>query len=271
MFDRLIDAHNLRVGLRAHQTGKAVAGIAADTAALMRILLVEHDPDRYVEGLQSRTCEVVGQLLNARLMTDGGPGIGSVGRRFGRILSAVPMHLIEILGLGVVRLQIVVADRPGGRDTAVVAQFAEIFLAQPEQSSTVKLGVAADVVIGMRMEFLAILVEPRLFRAVVGVDVDDLRIPVRFLAGNVVTALKNQDALTGRSQVISDRSTTRAGSDDDYVVVIVTHDANPPLAPQKMQRLSLLWWSLQQFTACCPFRHRYSSAANSMPSGGAVK
>src|SRR5271166_5305223 len=271
MSDRLIDAHNLRIGLRAHQTGKAVAGVAADAAALVRVSLVEHDPDRHVEGLQTRTCEVVGQLLNARLMTDGGPGVGGVGRRLGRIFSAVSVHLIEILGLGIVRFQIVIANWPSGRDATVVTQFAEILFAQPEQSSTIELGVATDVVIGMRMEFLAILVEPRLFGVVVGINVDDLRIPVRFLAGNVVTALKDQDALAGRSQVISERSATRAGSDDDHVVVIVTHDANPPLAPQKMQRLSLLWWSLQHFTACCPFRHRYSSAANSMPSGGAVR
>src|SRR5271165_1449677 len=256
MLDRLIDTHNLRVGLRAYQTGKAVAGVAANAAALVRIFLVEHDPDRDVEGLQSRTREIVGQLLNARLMTDGGPGIGSVGRWFGRIFSAVSVHLIQILGLGIVRLQIVITDRPSGRDATVMAQFAEIFLAQPEQSSTVKLGIAADVVVGMRMEFLAIPVEPRLFRVVVGVDVDDLWIPVRFLARNIVAALKDQYPLSGRRQVIGECSATRAGSDDDYVIVIVTHDANPPLAPQKMQRLSLMWWSLQHFTASCPFRHR---------------
>src|SRR5271165_2016726 len=240
MFDRLIYAHNLRVGLRTYQTGKAIAGVAANAAALVRILFVEHDPDRHVEGLQSRTREVVGQLLNARLMTDGGPRIGSVGRWFGRIFSTIAVHLIEVLSLGVIRFQIVVADRPSGRDAAVVAQLAEIFLAQPEQSSTVKLGVAADVVVGMRMKFLAILVEPRLFGVVVGVDVDGLRIPVRFLARNVVAALKDQYSLSGRRQVIGERSPTCAGSDDDHVVVIVTHDANPPLAPQKMQRLTLL-------------------------------
>src|SRR5208337_449368 len=113
--------------------------------------------------------------------------------------------------------------------------------------------------------------KPGFFGVVVGVDVDDLRIPVGFLAGNVVAALKDQKSLSGWRQVISESSTTRAGSDDDHVVVIVAHDANPPFAPQKMQRLSLLWWSLQHFTASCPFRHRKSSAANSMPSGGAVK
>ena len=42
----------------------------------------------------------------------------------------------------------------------MVAQLAEIFLAQAEQSRAVELGVAADVVVGVRMEFLAVLVAP---------------------------------------------------------------------------------------------------------------
>src|SRR6266436_1458737 len=103
MLDCLINADNLRVGLGADQTGKAVAGVAADAAALVRILLVEHDPNRYVEGLQTRTCEVVGQLLNAWLMAHRRPGIRGTSFRFGRIFSAVPVYLIEILGLRVVR------------------------------------------------------------------------------------------------------------------------------------------------------------------------
>src|ERR1700757_1363481 len=112
MLDCLIDAYNLRVGLGTDQTGKAIAGIAANAAALVRVLLVEHDPDRYVEWLQTRTREVVGQLLDSRLMGDSGPGIRGTGFRFGGIFSSVSVHLIQILGLRVVRLQIVIADRP---------------------------------------------------------------------------------------------------------------------------------------------------------------
>ena len=121
------------------------------------------------------------------------------------------------------------------------------------------------------MEFLAVLIEPGFFGVVVGVHIDDLRVPVCFLAGNVVAALKNQDPLSGWRQVVGEGSTAGAGSDDDHVVMIVRHDANPPFAPQKMQRLVLLWWSLQHFTACRPLRHRYNSDAVSMPSSGAVR
>ena len=91
------------------------------------------------------------------------------------------------------------------------------------------------------MQILAVLIEPGFLGVVVGVHVDDLRVPVRFLAGNVVAALKNQDPLSGWRQVVGERSAASAGSDDDYVVAIVGHDANPPLAPQNMQRLLLSW------------------------------
>src|SRR6202795_2780067 len=129
-------------------------------------------------------------------MADGRPKVGGTGRRFGRVFSAVSMYLIDILGLHVVCLQIGIADRPGWRDSAMVAQFAEIFFAQTEQSSTVKLGVAAHVVVSVRMQFLAILIEPGFLGVVVGVHVENLRIPVRFLAGNIVAALKNKDPLS---------------------------------------------------------------------------
>src|SRR5262249_25375091 len=106
------------------------------------------------------------------------------------------------------------------------------------------------------MEFLAIFVEPVLFGVVVGVDVDDLGVPVRLLAGDEVATLEDENAFPGRCQVIGKRPTAGASANDDYVIAIVVHDANPPFAPQKMQRFSLSWWSLQHFTPCLPFRHR---------------
>src|SRR5690349_18180280 len=135
------------------------------------------------------------------------------------------MHLIQIFGLRVVGLEIVIADRPGRRESAVVAQFAEIFFAQAEQRGAVKLGVAADVVVGVGMQIFAVFIKPGFFGVVVGVHVHELRIPVRLFARNVVATLENENPLSRRSQVIGEGSTTRAGSDNDYVVAIVGHDA----------------------------------------------
>src|SRR5207244_12499858 len=85
---------------------------------------------------------------------------------------------------------------------------------------------AAHVVICVGVQFLAILIEPGLFGVVMGVHVDDLGIPVRFLTRNIVATFENQDPLTGRGQVVGERSATRPGSNDDYVITIIGTDAN---------------------------------------------
>jgi hypothetical protein len=43
------------------------------------------------------------------------------------------------------------------------------------------------------MEFLAVLVEPRFFGVVVPVQIHDLGVPVRFLSGNIVSTLKDEN------------------------------------------------------------------------------
>jgi hypothetical protein len=41
-----------------------------------------------------------------------------------------------------------------------MAEHGEIFFTSPEQRGAIKLGIAADVVVGMRVQVFAILVEP---------------------------------------------------------------------------------------------------------------
>src|SRR5262249_31451622 len=156
------------------------------------------------------------------------------GCRFGGILPAITVYLIEVLSLRVVRFQVVIADRPSRRYSAVVTQSAEVLFAQAEQRCPIELGIAADVIVGVRMKFLAVFVEPGFFGVVMRVYVYDLRVPVCLLAGDVVAALQNQDPFPRRRQVVSERPAAGAGSNDDYVVSVVIHVANPPFAPQKM-------------------------------------
>lgn len=56
---------------------------------------------------------------------------------------------------------------------------------------------------------------------VVGIDIDDLRVPVRFLARYVIAALQNEDALARRCQMVSQCAFSGAGSDNDNVVTVV--------------------------------------------------
>ena len=219
MRERRIDADHLGVALRVHQAREAVAGLAADAAALLRIRFVEHDPERHVERAQPVRRQVVVQLLDARLVLHGREPVRRARPRLGRIDAALAVDLIEVLGLRVVRLELVVADRPRRRDAAVVANLAEVLLAQPEQRGAVELGVAADVVVGVRMERLAVLVLPHFLGVVLRLDVDRPRAPVVLLAADVVAALEQQDPLAGRGEVIGERAAARAGADDDHVVV----------------------------------------------------
>ena len=63
-----------------------------------------------------------------------------------------PVHLVELLGLRVVRLELVVGDRPGRRDAVVVAELAEILAPQPVEGGAVDLGRAADEVVDLGLE-----------------------------------------------------------------------------------------------------------------------
>ena len=98
--------------------------------------------------------EVVGQLLDARLVATGGEGVGRAGRRFGRVLSPGAVDLVELLGLGVVGLQLVVADRPGGRDAVVVLELAEVLGPQAVERRAVELGRPADEVVDLGLKWL---------------------------------------------------------------------------------------------------------------------
>jgi hypothetical protein len=81
----------------------------------------------------------------------------------------------------------------------VVADLAEIFPAHAEQRRAVEFGVAADLVVGVRVELVAIAVTPHLFRLVLALDVDGARIPVVLLARHVVAALEHENALAARA------------------------------------------------------------------------
>src|SRR5215470_17192601 len=107
-------------------------------------------------------------------MANGRPGVWRVGRRLGGVFSAVAVYLVQVLSLRIIGLQILVRDRPSGGNTAVVPNLPEIFFPQAEKRRSIKLGVPTNVVIRVRMEVFAILVEPRLLGVVVALYIDQL-------------------------------------------------------------------------------------------------
>ena len=213
--------HDFRVGFGVHQARKAVAGLAADAGAVRHVLLVQHHGAGSREGVVARRRQIVGQLLDARLVGNRRARIGSAGGRLGRIPAAQPVHVIHLLGPRVIRLQLVVGDRPRRRDAVVMAQLAEILLAQPIERRAEHLGRAADEIVHLRLERPAVSVVPGLGRYVAVLHEHGRRIPVLRLALEPVAALENQDALSRGRELSGKRAAARAAADDDDVEALV--------------------------------------------------
>src|SRR5215207_1495202 len=139
-----------------------VAGGAPDALALAAVPLIEHHAQRHVKRTATEPGEVVTELLDPRFVAHRRVEVGRAGRRLARIRAALAMDLVEVLRLRVVRLELVVSDRPGRRRPAVVAELAEVLPPEPEQRGAIELGVAAHPVVGVRMQVPPLRVAPML-------------------------------------------------------------------------------------------------------------
>src|SRR5579875_2323804 len=79
-----------------------------------------------MERMISRGGEVVHELGDARFVRHGRPRIRLARRPFRWILAVVTVDLIQPLGFRVVRFEVVIAERPCGRDAVDVPDLAEI-------------------------------------------------------------------------------------------------------------------------------------------------
>src|SRR5690349_19983818 len=120
-----------------------------------------------------------------------------------RIDATLAMNVILPLGLGVVRLEFRIADRPRWRNTAMVSHVAEVSLAHAEQRGAVPLRVAADVVTRMRMKRLDGLVAPDFLRVVLRLPDNDCGIPLVLLALHVVAPLDEKNPFAGWREFVS--------------------------------------------------------------------
>src|SRR5712691_5549704 len=122
--------------------------------------------------------------------------IRALSRRFGRILATLAVHMVLILGLGIVRFKVGVGDWPSRRNAAVVRDLPEVLLAQPEESRAIEFRVSADVIVGVRMKVLAFPVFPYFFGVVLPLQIDNSGVPVVLLPRHVVTAFKQKNLLS---------------------------------------------------------------------------
>ena len=218
VLERRPHAEHVRVRLAVHRAREAVAVHAADAGAVGQVRLVQADAARRVERVVAGRLEVVRELLDPRLVRDGRERIGRARVPLGRVLAARAVHLVVLLGQRVVRLELVVGDRPGRRDPVVVLKLAEVLGPQPVERRSVELGRAADEVVDLRLERLAVLVVPGVLGDVAVVDEDVLRQPVLRLARQPVAALEQQDPLARWREVARERPASGPGADDDHVI-----------------------------------------------------
>src|SRR5215471_14222291 len=203
-----------------NQAGKPIAGPTANALAIGHVLFIEHDSTGGRKWVITRCIQVVNELLDARLMEYRRMGIRRARRRFSRIHSAETVYLIHLLGLRVIGLHVLVADRPSRRNPIVFAQFSEILSAQAVQGRAVHFGCAAHKVVDLWLEWFPVAVVPGVRRNISVVDKDGLGIPIQGLAPQPVTAFENQDALAGGRQGASQRTAAGAAPDNDHIVIV---------------------------------------------------
>src|SRR5262245_12969229 len=138
--------------------------------------------------------QAVPELLYARLVRDGRVTIRPARGRFGRIHAMLAVDVVEMLGLAIERLEVLISQRPGRRNSAVMPDLAEVLLAQTEQRCAVKLGVAANVIMDARLERLAVLAVPGLLGFVFRFEKDRRGVPILLLAREIA-ALQYQYSL----------------------------------------------------------------------------
>src|SRR5215469_5966231 len=172
--------------------------------------------------------QIVAQLLNAWLVAYVWIEIGTARRRFGRVAAALAVDAIQVFGSAVIRLQLLIADRPGRRDPAVMLDLAEILLAQSDQSRPVKFGIPANEIVRAGMKFLAVLVVPRFLDVVFALTDYGLSVPIVFLARDVATPFEKQNSLASGSQRVCQGSPSGSRPYDDYVVMVISRHGISP-------------------------------------------
>src|SRR5437773_4466562 len=235
-----LHAYRVGVGLRIDEARVSITGRAANALALPPLALVQHDPEWHVERPVSEPRPVVVELLDPGLVAHGGVRVWPARRGLRGILATLAVDLVEALGGQVIGLEVLVRYGPGWRHAAVMLDLAEVLTPQPEERGAEELGVAAHVVVRVRMKGLAVAIAPHLRRCVTAVQIDRLGVPVLLLPRNEAAPLEDEDALARGRQRVKERASAGSGPDDDHVVVGAHGDL---LLRPRAWRPRPSWWS----------------------------
>ena len=160
MLQGQVQPHRLGIHLAAAGVGKCVPRCAPLGQPPLDI-----HPQRQARRMQPDTLQPPSQIGNRRLVRHRREIIAARMARLRRVLTQDPAHLIQLLGLRIVRLKRVIADRPTLRPATHMAQRPKILGPIPDQHRAIQLGIAARDIVIARVERLALAVQPVLIRA----------------------------------------------------------------------------------------------------------
>src|SRR5215203_2911002 len=136
------------------------------------------------------------------------------------------MDVIHSLGLGVIRFQLLVGDRPRGRDAVVMPPLAEILFAKAVERGAEQLTGTANEIMHLRLERPAIAVVPSLGRDITVVLENCCRVPVLRFTFEPVAAFQNNNALSrGREMSGKSAAASTAAEDDDVELFVHARSA----------------------------------------------
>ena len=186
-----------------------VAGRAAD--ALRPLRIVEVDRHRQGKRFEAEPFRGRADAPGRRGEVDRGPGVGSGPRRLAGVGAGLPVNGQQVLGLGVVRFELVVGDRP----------LLEIGFPQAQGGPPEKDRVAADHLVGIeRLGFFGPVLAHRHrgSRSVPLLDQDFPLGPVPRVPARPAAALDQEGLQPGADQAQGGAGPAEPGTDDDGIV-----------------------------------------------------
>ena len=115
MFESRIHANDLRIRFAIDQAWKSVecsTPHASTRVQGLAVFFLQQDSERQWEGMMAAALQIVVELLNARRVADGRVAIRSACWTFRGINSVFSVDVIQMLRFGVIRLEVLVAERP---------------------------------------------------------------------------------------------------------------------------------------------------------------
>ncbi len=131
-----------------------------------------------MKGIITQVSNIIRDRLHIGFVTDRRMGIRLAVGRFGGIASPFSVNIVELFGLGVVRLEVGVFERPFRGNSAFVSDFVKVPFPQSNQGGAVEFGIAADPVAGLGFKGFALLVVPVFIGVVAMVLIDIEGVPV---------------------------------------------------------------------------------------------